>query len=240
MYRVVVIDDEQHIRDMIVEMFKEFDNMVVVGSCASVEEGKVLINSCNPDIVCLDIKLSDGTGFNLLEQIEAIDFKLIFITSYSEHAIKAIKYGAFDYILKPIDEDELGDTIKRICADDLSNEMIDKRLSIAKKSDDDRDQITLRFANSIRIVDYSDIIYCKSESGYTFFYLKNGEELLCSRGLKYFADLLDDKQFIRVHKSFLVNRSYVQEYHNDGVLILKNKIEIPVATRRKDLVLSIF
>lgn len=237
MKKVIVIDDELHIREMIVDMLTDIEEIMVVGSCGTVEEGVVLIRSCNPDIVCLDIHLSDGTGFDILKQLETVSFKTVFITAYSQHAIKAIKHKAFDYILKPIDEDELISAINKAVEEVDREDDIDlkpKAISVSK------DRLTLRFADKLRIVEFSSIIYCESDNGYTTFHLNGGETLVSSRGLKHFEDVLPQTSFVRVHKSFLVNIQYILEYNTEGVLVLKNKQEVPVATRRKEFVLNLF
>ncbi len=242
MLRAIVVDDEPLIRKFLVQTLEEYQGLMIVGNCGSVAEAEVLISSCNPDVVFLDIHLSDGSGFNLLQKIGEINFNVVFITSYEQYAIKAIKCGAFDYILKPVDTEELDETIKRILeSSSEADEKVNTRIDILQNElAGKREFITLRFNESLRIVNFGEIIYCNSESGYTTFYLDQGEKVVVSRGLKEYEKLLPDNMFLRIHKSYLVNKIFIKEYLKEGYIRLKDGTSLPVAIRRKDDILRYF
>lgn len=241
MLKVIVIDDEPFIRKLIIQNLTDWKELIVVGDCGSVSEGKILINSCKPDVVFLDIQLSDGNGFELLKQLENFNFKLLFITSYEQYAIKAIKSGAFDYILKPLDTEELDEAIKRLISATDIQEKVKERLQVAQNNLAGlRDHITLRFNESLRIIKIADIMYCQSDSGYTSFYLEKSEKIVVSKGLKEYEKLLPEDKFLRIHKSYLVNTTFIKEYIKEGYIRLSNDISLPVAVRRKEDILKYF
>jgi two-component system LytT family response regulator len=240
MLKAIVIDDELIIRKLIIQFLSEYNRIEVVGECGSVEESEALIKSLNPDIVFLDINLSDGSGFDLLKRLSSISFKLIFITSYSQYAIKAIKVGAFDYILKPICNEEMAATLNKVLNDKGSNELVRDRALLSQKTLSKRNSITVKSLNSLRIIYIEEIIYCKSANSYTIFFLENGDEIISSKTLKEYCALLPEELFIRVHKSYLINISLIKEYKSEGVLVLSNGSEIPVAARRKENLLKLF
>ncbi len=241
MLRAIVIDDEHFIRKLIIQSLEKYNDLIVVGDCGSVTEGEVLINSCKPDVVFLDIQLSDGTGFDLLKRLGNFNFKLLFITSYEQFAIKAIKSGAFDYILKPLNTEELDEAIKRLMSITDILEKVDERLQVVEESfAGRREQLTLRFNESLRIVKIADIMYCQSDSGYTSFYLVQKEKIVVSKGLKEYEKLLPEDLFLRIHKSYLVNTSFIKEYLKEGYIRLLNDVSLPVAVRRKEDILKYF
>ena len=242
MLKAIVIEDEKNIREYNINILKELGNIEVIASCGAVSEAKVLLNSCSPDVVFFDVELEDGTAFDILTNIENFNFKIVFITSYEQYALKAIKYGAFDYFLKPIDVDEVRETLDKVSKTiNTQSEQNKKRIDLLMSElDGENDSITLKFKEGMRIVKFSEILYCFSESGYTSFYLDGGEIILVSKGLKEYEKLLPANIFFRTHKSYLVNKNYIQEYKNEGVLILRNQYSVPVASRRKDEVLKLF
>jgi two-component system LytT family response regulator len=242
MLKAIVIDDEIKIREYIVNTIEKNSDITIIGSCGSVKEGLILLKYCNPDVVFLDIQLSDGTAFDILSELESIDFRLVFITSYEQYALKAIKCGAFDYILKPLDIDEIKETVEKLYKDfDVLNDNNMQRVKLIEDQlSGTHDSITLRFKDGMRIVMFSEIVYCFSESGYTTFYLNDDSKVMVSKGLKEYEKLLPTTIFFRTHKSYLVNKSYIQEYYNNGTLKLRDSDTVPVAFRRKDEVLKYF
>ena len=244
MLRVLIIDDEAKIRNMIAEIVKGYCNeAVVVGQAGSVKEGKEKIRSLNPDLVLLDIKMDDGTGFDLLEQVEETNFKVIFITAYQEYALKAIKFSALDYILKPVDPDEL---IKAVNA---SREQIArvhdtqiKQLSDSlRSSGQDEKKILLKTAESIHLVLLSDIYYCEADGGYTHFYTRKGNNILVSKPLAEYEELFTEYGFCRIHKSYLVNLQKVQRFEKEdgGYVVMEGELKVPVASRKKEQLMQL-
>ena len=244
MLRVLIIDDEVKIRNMIAEIVKGYCNeAVVVGQAGSVKEGKEKIRSLNPDLVLLDIKMDDGTGFDLLEQVEETNFKVIFITAYQEYALKAIKFSALDYILKPVDPDELIQAVQSAgesIGDDLETQLNHLKESLKNNSQTEK-KILLKTTENIHLIHVSDIIYCQADGGYTRFFTANDKKILVSKPMAEYEELLHDYGFFRVHKSFLVNLQKVQRFGKEdgGYLVFDGDLKVPVASRKKDQLMEL-
>ena len=241
MIRILIIDDEPIIRKDLEILIGKHKDTVIVGACGTVKEAMVLIPATNPDLVLLDIQLSDGTGFELLKLLPAISFHVIFITAYNEYAIKAIKYGALDYLLKPIDEDELNETINKVKSLPALREHSSESVDVASSylhSNEKRNKIVLRSQQYLQIVAFDEILYCHSDKGYTTFFLTGNRKVLVSKYIKEYEDLLPANIFLRPHQSYLVNFNFIDRFHKDGYLILHTGVEIPVSTRRKDHVIA--
>ena len=236
--RVVLVDDQPEIRKDAATLLKQHENFIVVGSCGSVQEALFLIPATEPDLLLLDISLGDGTGFDILEQIPAKRFKVIFLTGHHEHAIRAIKFGALDYLLKPINEQQLLEALDKVAP--ASPEQI----SLSSQhflNGGTPDRIVLRSQQYLHIIEINEILYCNSNAGYTTFYLTNGRKILTSRHLKEYEELLPAKLFLRTHQSYLVNTAFIDKYQrDDGELILREGSRIPVASRRTADVIDYF
>lgn len=214
----------------------------VIDTAQSVVEAAKVLRRKQPDILFLDIMLGDGTGFDLLEIFPDLKSKIIFVTASDEFAIKAFKFAAIDYVLKPYSDDELAEAINRAKAQ-LQPDT--ERLSILKDTfsapEKKPERISLHTLDKIIIVNLSDIIRCQSDSNNTMFYLKEGKKVFVTKTLKYFADLLQPNDFLRVHQSHLVNLQYITEYikTDGGYLMLKNGDNVPVSFRKKSEVIEI-
>ncbi len=245
MYKVLIIDDESGARKVISSIIKNYTNSFsIVAEADSVASGIAAIIEYTPDIVILDINLQDGTGFDLLKQLPEKNFKLIFITAYNEFAIKAIKFSAFDYILKPVDAQELLDTLKKI-EKETEKHLTNRQLktlfnNIADKSNKKK-KIILKTSESIHIVNVENIIYCKSDNNYTEFYLNDGKKILVSNTLKFYENTLSKDIFVRCHQSYLANNEHIVTYEkrDGGFLLMSNNHEVPVSASKKQLVLSV-
>lgn len=237
--RVVIIDDQPGIRAYIKSFLATRPDFVVVGDCGSVEEGNILLAGTSPDLVLLDINLGDGTGFDLLARFNFLPFKVIFLTAFSEFAIRAIKIGALDYLLKPIDETELATALQRL-VDNMPTEAV--QITVADQQyRESNSRLVLRTQAFIQVVEFEDIMYCKSDAGYTTFYLADGRKVVTSKTIKEYHELLPVTQFLRPHQSYVVNFRFIDRYRrgiDGGDIILKNGAEVPVATRRKDEVIA--
>jgi len=241
MIKAVIIDDESRFRDSIRKKLEtNFKNdILIVGEAESVKHGILLIEDTQPDLLFLDIELTDGYSFEILNELETHDFQIIFITGFNHLAIQAIKLGALDYILKPIDDDEFIESVKKAIKsgkDKYIEDLIKVSSDFFNGSKIKR--IVLKTADTHHIVNEDDLMYCKSEGNYTLFVTKNNEELLISKTLKKAHELLTDSVFIKCHQSYLVNKFFISKMLSDGYLILTNDIKIPVSNRRKDHVLS--
>lgn len=240
MIRTLIIDDEPLIRENTEALLQAHPDIVVVGTAGSVADGQVMIRNTRPDLLLLDIRLGDGTGFDLLESNPPETMAVVFITAYNDQAIRAIRVGALDYLLKPLDEDELAVALDKVRVFHSSLNL-NEQFQLAKRHLQDSsstDRIALREQHSVHIVPHKDIIYCEADRSYTHFHLDGGRTLVISGLLKDFADVLPEPMFLRTHQSYLVNRNCVVRYERSGMLHLKNGVTIPVAVRKRDEVLQ--
>ncbi len=241
--RTVIIDDEPYLREMLRELLTtSFDEIEIVGEADNVTDGVRVINEQKPALVLLDIEIKGGKGFDILEKVTYEAFRVIFVTAYDSFALKAIKFSALDYILKPLDEEELTTAVRKALAErekPLLQEQIENFFHNC--NDQQNKKLVLRTAGDIHILNVREIIRCESDNSYTTFFLENGEEIVVSRGIKEYDDLLKDHGFIRPHRSHLVNLDHVRrlDKSDGGFLILKNGKEIPVSARRKQSLLQI-
>ncbi|MBS1645020.1 MAG: response regulator transcription factor [Bacteroidetes bacterium] len=239
MIRTLIIDDEPLIRENTETVLAMHQDVVVVGQGGSVAEGLLLLKATKPDLVLLDIQLGDGTGFDILEQTEQKGFSVVFLTAYNDRGIRAIKAGALDYLLKPLDEDELSQALGRVRALQAATRP-HGQIQLAQQYFSPQgivDRIALREQSAVHIVPFADILYAQSDRSYTHFYLSEGRMLTLSSPLKDYEEILPEKHFIRVHNSYLVNRAMVSKYDKSGILHLVNGAEIPVAVRKREDVL---
>lgn len=239
----IIIDDEPRARETIKNMLMLYcPQLDVLGEAASVASGVELIKKIQPEVVFLDIQMPDGSGFDLLKQLETIDFSLVFVTAFDEYAIKAFKFSAVDYLLKPIDPDELIKSIERIKIhrknDSIDLEMILHNLRDLKK---ENKKLVLKTAESIYVVGVTDIISCESSGNYTYFYFTNEKSILVSHTLKEYEEMLKEFSFLRVHQSHLVNLEHIKRYDKSdgGMLVMSNDKIVPVATRKKEMLLNV-
>ena len=240
MIRALIVEDEKHVSDELnMLLTKYFEKEIYIEKTAnSVKEGIKSILEFKPDLVFLDIDLGDGTSFDILSVLPEINFDIIFVTGYDTHAIKAVKLGALDYLLKPIDEDELQEAVKKVILQHKKPK--DKLVEIATNfyTKKKHDKIVLKTLEAQHLISFNDIIYCKSEGNYTTFYLKD-EQIVVSKSMKKMQALLNKEMFIKCHQSYLVNISYIVKFLNDGFLVTKRGDQIPVATRRKEDILKL-
>ena len=244
MLRTVIIDDEKKAREAIMLALEIYcKNIEIIGEANSVQSAYDLINSVSPDLVLLDIEMQDGSGFDLLKKFPEPEFIPIFITAYNHYAIKAFKYSALDYLVKPVDPDELvravvkagkyaekKDIIKKI---EVLNTNILNKLSEPQK-------IVLKTEQSIFIVDVSDIVNCESDGNYTTFYLKNDKKIVVSKIIKEFEELLKHNNFFRIHQSHLINLNHLSSYDKQtGYVIMADNKKLPVSLRKKNSLIDL-
>lgn len=238
--RVVIVEDQVPMRkeiEMLVHQEKGFE---VVGACGSVEEAIDLIQTKAPDIVLLDINLSGGTGFDVLNKVQHLSFKIIFLTAHSEHAIRAIKADAIDYLLKPVMPQELSAALEKARrVTPLSLEHL-KGVYEGLKKQEELHSIVIRYNDFWERIDLNYLLYCQSAYNYTTFYLKGGKKVIASKPLIEYEDQLPTSGFLRPHQSYIVNNRYITRYRRDGFLILEEGTEIPVSKRRREIVIEFF
>jgi two-component system LytT family response regulator len=208
----------------------------IIGKAASVVEAAKLLRKQQPDILFLDIMLGDGTGFDVLEIFPDLRSKIIFVTASDEFAIRAFKFAAIDYVLKPYSDEDLKNAIEKAKQQIQPDR---EQLSVLKESIASPDQrpkkISLHTLDKIVVVDLDEIVRCQSDNNYTKFFFQDGSKILVTKTLKSYSDMLKNYQFLRVHQSHLVNVKYVKAFikSDGGYLILKNKQTVPVSVRKR-------
>ncbi len=243
MYRILIIDDEHAVRSVTGGIISKYvPGTEIVGEAESVSSGLKAIHELNPDIVLLDIRMSDGTGFELLNKLDHISFKVIFITAYEEYAVQAFKYSAIDYILKPIDPEELIIALAK-GREILQQEMI-QRLNILHENLDPENhlkKILVKTSNNIYLVKTDELVCCESDQSYSRIHLVDGKMIMVSRSLKDFEDMLHPAGFFRIHKSYLINLQLIDHFEkaDGGFVVMCNGMKVPVASRKRDQFLQV-
>ena len=243
MIKAVIIEDEAQLRETNRLLLQNnFPNIYIVGEADNVKEAINLIKETQPDIVFLDIELKDGNSFQILQECKPFTFKPIFITAYQQYAVKAIKFSAIDYILKPVNEYEFCDAVSK-ALDHLKQEEIivqTDQFQSYYQSSSTLKNIILRTSDALHIIKLEDIFYCKSDNSYTSFFIKDKPEIIVSKSIREYEELLSEYGFIRPHQSYLVNIRFIDKISktDGGFIVLKNGDDIPMSTRRKQLVIE--
>lgn len=242
MIKAVIIDDETALQEVNSCLLAEyFPDIKLVGTAKSIKSGIELIRKQNPDLVLLDIELSDGTGFQLLQKLQPYNFKVVFITGFNSFAIRAIKFSATDYILKPVNETEFQQAIQRAVQQIKKNENTQQQVNVlmnSLKKGTQNKKVVLRTAEAMHLVGIDEILYCKSDNSYTSFFLKDRKEITVSKSIKEFAEMFSDYSFMRPHQSYLVNLQGIVKIDktDGGFIIMQNGAEIPISSRRKQAI----
>lgn len=240
MIKTVIIEDEQKSREVLASIIqKNCPELELVGFASNVKQGVELIKSKSPDLVFLDISMPDGSGFDLLSQINDQKFELIFATASDQHAVKAIKFSACDYLLKPIDTDELREAVLKVInrrREKPSMENLQFLIQHLKRADENFQKITLPTGNAYEIVNIKDIIRCEADGSYTNFYLQDKRKLMISAGLKHYEELLPETEFIRVHHHHLINMHHVVRFlkEDGGYAVMSDGSKIEISRRKKE------
>jgi two-component system, LytTR family, response regulator len=242
MIKVVIIDDEINSRELLHNMLTNHcENVEVLGMAKDVRSGIEIIQQTNPQLVFLDIEMPGGNGFDILKAIENIDFKVVFVTGYDQYAIKAIKYAALDYILKPVDLDELKSALEKAkLAISEQGAKIRFLESAYKKPDHKHDQIIISSHNNHNIINLKDILYLEAMDGFSIVVVEPNLKHTSTHPLNYYEEILPADQFFRIHKSHLINCKKVTGYDagRGGNVSLSNNFSLPIATRRKPVFIS--
>ena len=238
--KTLIVEDKAYIRKGLLNLLELIKTDVrVVGECESVKEAIIVANACKPELIFLDINLLDGTAFDFLEQTEHLTFKVIFITAYEEYALQALKIGAVDYLLKPVDIEELQIALQKVT--ELPIEEQKQQIKTVKevwKNEDTKLIVSLH--DSFQVIDLNELMYCETDKGYTTFYCSDGKKYMVSKTLKEFEERLSKIHFVRPHQSFMVNLKFIDKYEKSGIIYLKNEKKIPVSSRKKESFLTTF
>lgn len=246
MVKAVIIDDEKKARLALVNLLERYcPNVIISGEAEGVQSGIKKIRETKPDVIFLDIQMQDGSGFRLLESFDEVNFEIVFTTAFDQYAIKAIKYSALDYLLKPIIPDELIEAVrkveeKKIIKNSNINQNIDVLLNNIKSSNSESKKIILTTAEKIHVIHVNEILRCESDNYYTNFFFTDGTKLLISKTLKENEKMLKDHNFIRPHKSHLINVKYIKGYmkNDGGFILMSDNSKVPVSRRRKELIIE--
>lgn len=239
MKKVLIIDDENRTRELIAKMIDSFGfDVITIPEGENVQSGIAAIEKHNPDIVFLDIQMPDGTGFDVLASIIDKTFEVVFITAHEEFAIKAIKFSALDYLLKPVDLSELKSSLQK--AIDAVDEKNDHTQFDALKSNiqpNEKRRLVLKTQESVHVVELDQIIRCEADRNYTSFYLLDDKKILVSKTLKEYETLLSGHNFLRVQQSHLVNLDYIDRYDkkNGGAVVMKDGSEVPLSPAKREV-----
>jgi two-component system LytT family response regulator len=244
-FRALIVDDVENSRITLSHDLQEYCPQIqVVGEADSVKSALERIHTLKPEVVFLDIQMGDGTGFDLLTQLKEIQFQIIFTTALDSYGIKAIKFSALDYLLKPIDPDELVKAVGKLTQNEQSKTIQDSIQLLIENmkgtASAGNKRIAIHSLEKVHMIHIDDIIRCESQGAYTIFHLKQKEQLLATKNLKEFEDLLEPHSFIRVHHSHLINFAYLKEYvkKDGGYAIMIDKTEVPVSFRKRSHLLD--
>jgi len=242
MISLIIVDDEPKARDTIRNILELSSlDIKIEAEAGSVGEAFDVISKKRPEILLLDINLSDGSGFDLLRRFVKISFKVIFITAFEEYAVRAFRYSALDYIMKPVKASELIDAVER-AGESIEKDQMSLKLNTLLSNIDKLRKIILKTAESIHIIQVEEIIRCEADVNYTHFYLSNGKHLIVSKPLKEYAELLEPAGFFRTHQSHLINMEHILRYDRSdgGSLVMDDESTIPVSSRKKEAMFRIF
>lgn len=244
MITALLIDDDSNLRNGMRSLLNRYAPEInILGEADSVKTGIKAMDSLKPQVVFLDIQLTDGTGFDILEKLAQKNGKssshIVFVTAHEEYAIKAFRFSALDFLLKPVDPEELEKVIEKIKNALEKNDNyahIDLLLENIRKKVDNFKRIALSTADGIHLVEVSDIIRCESEDNYTKFYIKNSKPILISKTLKEYEELLGEHGFERIHQSHLINISCLKSYikKDGGYVIMADNSKLPISQRKKE------
>lgn len=241
--RALLIDDEIRATDTLHLMIDKFvPEITEIEICNDARNAFSILDHYHPDVLFLDIRMPHMTGFDLLSRIRNREFDVIFTTAFNEYAIKAIRFSALDYLLKPVDAEELIAAVKRLVEkkknNESQNELLQNLVDNMKAGDARQLRLAVYTAEGVYFLHPSEIMHCEALSNYTRFYLQNGRHFITSKTLKEYTELLESYGFIRTHKSHLVNKAFIAFIDTDGYIHLKDSSKIELARRKKDFVLE--
>ena len=244
MITALLIDDDSNLRNGMKGLLSLYaPDIQILGEADSVKAGISAIEYHQPNVVFLDIQLGDGTGFDILEQIVqkngSLSCHVVFITAHEQYAVKAFRFSALDYLLKPVDPEELRkviDKIKKALTGNDNYAHIDLLLENIRKKVDKFKRIALSTSDGIHLFEVSDIIRCESQDNYTKFYIKDSKPILIAKTLKEYEDLLSEQGFERIHQSHLINLAYLRSYikKDGGYAVMADNSHLPISQRKRE------
>ncbi|MBU0695326.1 MAG: LytTR family DNA-binding domain-containing protein [Bacteroidetes bacterium] len=240
--KAILIDDEiSNLENLQTLLERHCPQVTIMATTQNVCDAVDAIEKYLPDLVFLDIQMGEQTGFDVLKLLPKRNFEVVFVTAYDQYGIQAVKFAALDYLLKPIDIEELKTAVNKAehkSTTKIQNLQLDFLLQQLKKPETNISKIALQMQSEIRYVNLSEIIRCEADNTYTHFFLSNDEKILVSKSLKEYADLLRPNGFLRTHQSHLVNPKFVKSWlkEDGGILLLMSGEKIPISKPNKDTV----
>ena len=244
MLKAIIIDDEPDCVKLLSLQLKMYCPQVqVIAASTSSEAGLVKINELQPDIVFLDIEMPVMNGFQLLEKIKHINFSLVFVTAYDQFAVKAFRFNALDYLLKPIDGNYLKAAVEKAIQhkpDAQQLHLMKQHLQGGEKYHPDK--IALPYQNGVTFTEIKNVLYCEADNNYTRFFIAGGQQSMVSKTLGDIQEVLEERNFVRVHRQYLINLDHIKKYvRGEGnYLIMSNDENIPVARNKKEKLIERF
>jgi two-component system, LytTR family, response regulator len=246
MLKAIIVDDEEDGRTVMEVLLRDhFKDISIEAICENGKDGVKAIIELHPDIVFLDIDMPGMNGFDVLDCVKSLPVKVIFVTAHNEHAIRAFKYSAVDYILKPVSIDDLREAISKAQNIQFHQMGLVSRYEMLLNQLNQKDQvpevIALPLADGLQVVNVHQIMYCKADRNYTHVHIHPAEKVLVSRPLKEFENMLIPHGFFRIHHSALINMKYVSKYvrSDGGYVLMKDNSSIEIARQRKDAFLKL-
>jgi two-component system LytT family response regulator len=242
--KTILVDDEPRGLTSLQKLLEQNCPLAdVVACCNSAEDAKQKIELLKPDLIFLDIAMPGKTGFDLLRELSHIDFEIIFVTAHNTYMIQAFHFSAVDYLLKPVDDELLIEAVKRVVKrieEKSSPQPIETLLhNMVQKGSLQKMKLCIPSVKGFQVVDIPEIIYCEASSNYTNFYFTNRPIICSSKPIHEYEQLLEDSNFVRIHKTFAVNLEHVKEYirGEGGSVLLTNGHEVEVSRRKKDILM---
>lgn len=236
MLNILLVDDEIDALEALEWKLNNYIDDVEITTCSSPIKAIDIINNDKPDVVFLDIQMPEMDGFTMIEKLDNRDFNLIFTTAHDEFALKAIKVSAIDYLLKPVDKDELQEAIGKIETSNKEGDLLEDKLQLLLQNlNDTSDKVNISADGKVYLIDRDDVIMLKSDKSYTTIFLKSEQQILVSKTLKEVEKKFNTPQFFRVHNSYLINLNHVKEYLKGlgGELIMTNGLTASISRNRK-------
>jgi two-component system, LytTR family, response regulator len=247
MLKILIVDDEEPAGNVLKVLIEKHVHMPKeILYCSSPEKALAMLDEFKPGLVMLDIEMPNMNGFDFLNNAANWDFDVIFTTAFDKYAIKAIRFSALDYLLKPVDMVELQNAINRhiikkeFVGKQGQQQLVDNLISNLQTKNSEHFKLAVSVKEGVFLYDPKDIICLEGTNNYTKFYFTNGKTLLVAKTLKEYEEILTEHHFLRIHKSFLINESHVKKLDNECVLWLTNDVSFPVSRRRKQEVLGLF
>ncbi|TAL60049.1 MAG: response regulator transcription factor [Bacteroidetes bacterium] len=243
MIKAVIVEDEKKSAELLAQLIrKNCPDIEILGKAENVKEGIDIVNKLRPELIFLDVMMPDGSGFDVLEKLKDLKFDIIFTTATDKFAVKAIKYSALDYLLKPIDSDELVIAVKKIIERNKSaqvgtnEENLRSLLENVRQNESQFSKITLPTGHAYEIVLIKDIIRCEANDNYTNVYLAGGKKFMVSGTLKHYEDLLPAQDFSRVHHSHLINMNHMVRFvkEDGGYAVMSDASKVEVSRRKRE------